>query len=104
MDAVRFTRGSVLVRTPLGILEPRGGEILAPDAPDLLLVPALAFDREGFRLGRGGGYYDRFLAASRGLTIGLAYAPFVLDRLPRQAHDLPVDAICTQEDLMWIKK
>ncbi len=104
MDAVSLSKDSVLVRAPLGIREPQDGEILAPEAFDLILVPALAFDRSGYRLGRGGGYYDRFLARTQGVKIGLAYTPFVLDRLPRQAHDIPADAICTQEDLMWIKK
>ena len=104
MDAVQVTPESEYAVSSLGISEPRGGEILPADGIDLLLVPALAFDRAGFRLGRGGGYYDRFLAASRGVKLGLAYTPFVFDALPRQAHDLPVDAICTQEDLTWIKK
>ena len=104
MDAVRVTLDTVYVRTSLGVREPQGGEILSPESLDLLLIPALAFDRSGFRLGRGGGYYDRFLPRTRGVKIGLAYAPFVLDEVPRQAHDIPVDAICTQEDLMWIKK
>jgi 5-formyltetrahydrofolate cyclo-ligase len=68
--------------------------------PDWLIVPLLAFDRQGYRLGQGGGYYDRTLAALRARrrvwAVGLAYAGQQIPDAPREAHDQPLDAILTE--------
>lgn len=68
--------------------------------PQLLITPLLAFDRDGYRLGQGGGYYDRTIAALRAagslFVIGLAYAGQQIARAPREAHDQPLDAILTE--------
>lgn len=61
---------------------------------DVSIVPGLAFDREGYRLGYGGGYYDKFLAQG-GFSIGLCRAEWLLDTLPREAHDIPVSLVLT---------
>ena len=85
--------------------EARTDTCFSDAVPDLIVVPGMAFDREGFRLGMGAGYYDRFLARDgyAGVTrIGFAYALQVVDRLPREAWDLPVHALCTEEGLVWI--
>ena len=60
---------------------------------DFALVPALAVDREGYRLGYGAGYFDRLLAGrgSRPYCVTALPAAFVVERLPREAHDVPVD-------------
>jgi 5-formyltetrahydrofolate cyclo-ligase len=65
--------------------------------PDVLIVPLVGFDREGFRLGYGGGYYDRTLAASRPrpLTIGVAFAEAELETIYPQPHDIPMNRIVT---------
>ncbi|WP_322104865.1 5-formyltetrahydrofolate cyclo-ligase [Paraburkholderia sp. J41] len=82
-----------------GIPEPESREAVMPD---LLLVPCVGFDREGYRLGYGGGYYDRTLAAWPGAaqpaTVGVAYeACRIADGvLAREAHDLPLDAVVTE--------
>jgi len=90
------------------------GEILAPGAysiheplahwpravPDLVLVPLLAFDDHGYRLGYGGGYYDRTLASlSNVRTVGIAYAGQRMDFLPHDAHDYRLNAILTENGL-----
>ena len=71
--------------------------------PDVLLVPMLAFDRKGFRLGYGGGYYDRTLEKLRALkkatAIGVAYAAQEVDAVPRGPHDQPLDFIMTEKEL-----
>ncbi len=69
--------------------------------PDLLLVPLLAFDSDGYRLGYGAGYYDRHLSEARQKrtirAIGIAYAAQHVEKLPREPHDEPLDAVVTQE-------
>ena len=66
-------------------------------APDVILMPLLGFDSAGTRLGYGGGYYDRTLAAlsKRPRLIGFAFALQEVDHIPRQAHDVPLDMIVT---------
>ena len=104
MEAVYIYRHTRLRPGRYGILEPEtGGEILSPQDASLIIVPALAFDRRGVRLGRGGGYYDRWLARTRGTSVGLCYAQYLFTCLPSQAHDRRVDAICTQEGILWTK-
>jgi len=70
-------------------------------APDVLLVPMLAFDRRGYRLGYGGGYYDRTLAGLRArknvVAIGIAYSAQEVDEIPRGAWDEPLDWIVTEQ-------
>jgi 5-formyltetrahydrofolate cyclo-ligase len=70
-------------------------------SPDVLLVPMLAFDRKGFRLGYGGGFYDRTLAKLRKLkqvaAIGVAYAAQEMAEVPRGPHDQPLDWIMTEK-------
>ncbi len=85
-----------------GLLEPRPDPARAvdPSEIDLVLVPGIVFDREGFRAGFGGGYYDGFLAAIDAPSIGLAFALQLVARVPREAHDVPVDAIVTEHELI----
>lgn len=63
---------------------------------DLVVVPGLAFDRRGHRIGRGGGYYDRFLAQVQTVKIGLCYDELVLDCIPGEPHDVPVDMVVAE--------
>ena len=75
----------------------------APEVqPDVLLVPMLAFDRKGYRMGYGGGFYDRTLAKLRALkkvtAIGIAYAGQEIDMVPRDDHDQPLDWIMTEQE------
>ena len=68
--------------------------------PELLLIPCVGFDSDRYRLGYGGGYYDRTLAAwpdaKRPTTIGIAFETGKCGALPREAHDMPLDAIVTE--------
>ena len=63
---------------------------------DLVVVPGLAFDRRGHRIGWGGGYYDRFLAQVQAVKIGLCYDELVLDCIPGEPHDVPVDMVVAE--------
>lgn len=76
---------------------PAASPAVALGAQDLLLVPAVAFDREGRRLGRGRGYYDRALAATEGaLAVAVGYDFQLVEAVPTEPHDRRVDAILTE--------
>ncbi len=78
------------------IPEPVGGEVLVPTEQDLMIVPGLAFDRQGYRLGQGAGYYDRYLAAHPCATIGLCRQEFFFEKIPAEWNDLPVNYVITE--------
>jgi len=69
---------------------------------DLVLVPAVAFDRRGYRLGYGGGYYDRFLSGMTVHKIGLAFSCQIVGEVPVDWYDLPVDGIFTEKEFIKI--
>ncbi|MEA3187604.1 MAG: 5-formyltetrahydrofolate cyclo-ligase [Chthoniobacter sp.] len=73
-------------------------KMVASGRLDLILIPGLAFSREGARLGRGGGFYDRFLGSSevRGDKIGVCFDAQIFPELPREPHDCAVDAVITE--------
>ena len=75
-----------------------------PAEVDVALVPGLAFDRNGTRLGRGGGHYDRLLARLRpdAVIVGITPAALVVDRLPREAHDRPVGFLATEDGVVRV--
>jgi 5-formyltetrahydrofolate cyclo-ligase len=82
-----------------GAKEPMGGTVAS--APDLVLVPGLAFDATGVRLGRGKGFYDRWLAANPSVTsLGVCFKCQILESLPAEAHDARVDAILTEDGVL----
>ena len=84
-----------------GLLEPpEDAPVL--ENPEIAIVPGLAFDRIGYRLGRGGGYYDRWLAGRDCLKIGLCRTGALADSLPRDAYDQRVDMICTPEEIFRV--
>lgn len=103
-STIRFVplrRGGKLRRGPLGLLQPacarprRGAQRI-----DLILLPLLGFDAQGHRLGNGGGYYDRALAAPRTgrrpLLVGYAYAAQEAETVPAEAWDVRLDAVVTE--------
>jgi len=67
-----------------------------------VLVPGRAFDRKGNRLGRGGGYYDRFLGALDAVLCGCGYAVQIVDDVPVDAHDLPLQIIVTEDEVVRV--
>lgn len=79
--------------------EPAGAKEIGIEQIDLLIVPALGFDRRGHRMGRGGGFYDRFLARAqlRAKTVGITFHQQLVDELPVLSHDQAVEMIVTDE-------
>ncbi len=94
-----------LVLNHIGLREPiQGAPRVAPAELDVVLVPALAFDRRGHRLGRGGGFYDRFLSTlpAHVTTIGIAFRMQILDAVPTEPHDRPVGTIVTEDAVVRV--
>jgi len=85
-----------------GVLEPNGERVVGVSMIDLIVVPGVAFDRSGYRLGYGKGFYDRaVLSRSRGCSlVGLGYAFQVEDVLPHDVHDLMLDWLITDHETL----
>ncbi|MGE4484994.1 MAG: 5-formyltetrahydrofolate cyclo-ligase [Oscillospiraceae bacterium] len=98
MEARIIKTVSELVPGKFGIPSPpEASETLEPRDIDFILVPAVAFDVNGYRLGRGGGFYDRFLAKTTAYAAGLSREAALLSSVPREVHDLPVQCIITEK-------
>ena len=98
MAGVRLDSLERLKIGKFGVVELPAGPAADPASIDLLFAPAMAFDAEGYRLGRGGGYFDRFCSQNgfRAAIVGLGFDCQRVDRLPRDGHDVPVDVLVTE--------
>lgn len=92
---------ATLTRGVFGLMEPQPGRRIPVSELDLMVVPGVAFDRNGHRLGYGKGFYDRELHAVgfSGVLVGLCYEFQLLLRLPSQSHDIPMDCLVTEQGL-----
>ena len=107
MTVARVHALSELVRGAFGIREPATEGATAPPhelAGAMIVVPGLGFGPQGQRLGRGGGHYDRFLAAlpREAITVGLAYSFQLLDRIPQESFDRRLQYIITESALIRV--
>ena len=97
-------RKACLAKGPYGVLQPdiSGARPFPNDQIDVILVPGVAFTSDGARLGRGKGFYDRFLKTLSGRIkkVGLAYDFQILPDLPMTPHDMPVDIVITNEETL----
>ena len=89
-----------LVEGRFGILEPTPSAPIAEAKADIILVPGLAFDRNGVRLGRGGGYYDRLLSEFDGLRVGVCFEEVLFERIPAELHDERMDFLMTPSEII----
>ena len=96
--AVAFRRGDPTIETSFGAQEPAEGVTLAAEEIDVVVAPGVAFDRGGFRVGYGGGFYDRFFRLVRrdAFRVGIGFALQVVDDMPHGRVDVPVDAVVTE--------
>lgn len=85
-----------------GIPEPdkNSCEKVFPGKNTVLIVPALCYNKSGYRLGYGGGYYDTYLAEFNGVSIGLCYENCLTDEIPVNEYDLPVDIVITENEII----
>lgn len=97
MEVRRYDPAVPLVAAGFGLLEPDVScPLMAKEEIDLVLVPALCYDRYGYRLGFGGGYYDRWLPDCPGLKVGLCRQKVLQNRVPVEEHDSRVDLLLTE--------
>lgn len=90
-----------LVPGRFDIMEPKlSCPVVDPTSVDLFIVPGIAFDRKGYRLGWGKGYYDRLLAGVKATKIGLAYSFQIVSRLNREKYDIPMDIVITEHETL----
>ncbi len=102
IEAVAFRPGQAMSRAPFGALEPAEGDPIAPVDVDVVVTPGVAFDRRGFRVGYGGGYYDRFFRRTRSdaLKVAVCFAFQVVEEVPHGRQDIAVDLLVTEEGVI----
>lgn len=99
MEVRQYVPDIPMTCAAFGIREPSVDcPLLKKEEIDLILVPAVCYDRAGYRLGFGGGYYDRWLADFAGTRVGLCREAVLQDRVPIEAHDSRVDLLLTERE------
>jgi 5-formyltetrahydrofolate cyclo-ligase len=107
---IPYTQSTLLKPNKYGILEPEyiASQIIELSSLDAVLMPLIAFDRQGHRLGTGGGYYDRTFSSAKTakapLLIGCAYQFQFYDMLPAEAHDVPMDSVVTEQQIYQFRE
>ena len=98
LEWVQWLGDPAELKESAGIFEPTGPAISDLTSIDVVIVPALHIDREGYRLGQGGGFYDRALPTMSGWKVGIVHAGEISDPpLPREGHDFPLSAAATPD-------
>ena len=102
MEAVEFHDYRDLVPARFGLMELPNAPVVDPSEIDFVVSPGLAFDRAGRRLGQGAGYYDRYLPRLRSEVpvVAICFSEQLVEEVPTDAHDLPVDAIVTPDEVL----
>ncbi|MEK7580877.1 MAG: 5-formyltetrahydrofolate cyclo-ligase [Patescibacteria group bacterium] len=100
-QVLSFVDSNKLIEGPFGILQPVRGETVDISKIDIVILPAVGFNKEGYRLGYGKGVYDRLLEGSRALKVGLAY-DFQLTNFKVEPHDIKMDVVVTEEIIVRV--
>lgn len=103
LDILPYDRHSLRLGA-FHIEEPTGDEVADMSDIEMIVVPAVAYDRRGNRVGRGKGYYDRLLASTKAIKVGLAYSFQLVDEIDAEPHDVKVDIIITDKGIIKVKQ
>lgn len=97
--AVNYAPGDPVAATSFGAMEPVGAELVPAEDVDVVIVPGVAFDRRGGRVGYGGGFYDRLFSRAPSVpAIAVAFAVQLVDEVPQGRNDSRVDVIVTEDE------
>lgn len=97
----KITGDTVYTKSKIGVDEPSGDDFLDFGKLDMVIVPGVAFDRKGNRLGRGKGYYDRFLSQIKAPKVGVCFDFQLYDQIPVSDNDIKMDIVVSENDLIW---
>ena len=97
MDAIKLTKKTCFFENKIGISEPVEGEKAKKSDIDLIIIPAIAFDYWGHRIGFGNGCYDKFLKGSTAFKLGVGFDFQIIESIPAEDHDIKVDMIITEK-------
>lgn len=103
MRFIRIESLNSLVKGAFGIPEPTGNDEITDFKGAVCITPALSFDNNGYRLGYGGGFYDRFFERFNGISVGICYDDFI-GEVPREEYDRCVDILVTESAVRYIRK
>ena len=105
MEAAELPPDGGMIRTSYGPMEPESASPVDPSAIDVAVAPGLAFDLDGYRLGFGGGNYDRYLVRMRidATLVGIGFDEQLLERIPHGAGDVPLDVIVTDARIVRVR-
>lgn len=97
----QYTSQDNLEPASLGIFEPQGENYTDYHKVDLIIIPGIAFDRKMNRLGRGKGYYDRFLHQTKIPRVGVCFDIQLKEHIPSESHDIKMDYIISENEILW---
>lgn len=101
IEAVAYAPGDPVAPTSFGAMEPVGVELVPAEDVDVVIVPGVAFDRRGGRVGYGGGFYDRLFARAPSVrAVAVAFAVQLVDEVPQGRSDSRVDVIVTEDEVI----
>ncbi|NPA40925.1 MAG: 5-formyltetrahydrofolate cyclo-ligase [Aquificae bacterium] len=100
LELIEVETPSCLVKGSFGIPEPSFGKPVSPEEIDLAVVPGIAFDLRGYRIGFGKGYYDRLLKRVKAPKVGVAYSFQVVECIPADSWDVPIDILITEKEVI----
>lgn len=93
---------TVFINSRFGVLEPsEDSEAVSPDTIDVIIVPGVAFDRAGNRMGYGGGYYDRFIPKTNAFTCGVRFECQIVNDVFEEEHDVRIDVVVTESNILF---